>query len=195
MITDRALEFECMKHVELTNASNPPSGESAKFMRYYLEAYLRLLPNSVLYEDVRDSAHDMFYARMQHPSVDKDLPWIAAHLVLLKAGLANRPFRFVEDTQQIVDHIFDALKDKVDDELVASMESLIGEKYVGVGALAHDHRRRAANMLVCVRFYLRLVLEERDTSETGSMLAVTLAAVSPTDGADVVKYLTKEASG
>lgn len=198
MINDDALEHELQKQVALTEATWPPDSGASVFLWHYARAYIRLLPDGVLYEDVRDAALVAAIRTSLTARDDARIATIAAHFFLAEVGLPHER-EFTQGGQEILHRevlreTLEELSTKEDDELVESMEQLFGARYKGFGEFAAQGHRRAANVLACTRFFLHLVLSDAPPARSGAFLAIAHTGIGlAVEGAAVIDRLNKYA--
>lgn len=196
MIDDLSLELELVKQVALaeSSASYRP-GESA-FIQFYTQAYVRLLPGGVLYDDVREAALEAAWRSPLCVDDDARLPSIAAHFFLLEMELPSKTV-FREGGVEVLHRDFlretlDKLPEKEDDELVASMEQLFGSRIGEFGKMTSDRHKRLARILACLRFYLQTVLNDDLAAKSGAFLAIAHTGIGfSMEGAEVIQYLNQ----
>lgn len=198
MIPAKDLEFELHKQVALTEAASPLPGNVCAFTWYFVDAYKRLLPPGVLYDDVRDATEQ---ALNDYPLLrDKlpDLPWIALHLFLEKVTPLPVPlgeFKDVATTKRAVAPFRAALLSMEEDELVNSMEALFTATDRGLGEMNEQTHKKTANAIALVRFFFQL-LEDKQCGDgpIGSFFAIALTGIpSLVEGAQAIEYLYKHA--
>jgi len=212
MINENDLEHDIFRECSLTESSRPvPQGMSV-FAHYYLDVYCRLLPNIVLFDDVRDNVADAHVDAAFLKEADNFLPWVAFHFFfesvlppefvgsrvwslsdLERFGLGPlNPFEGTEISRRYFEPLHAKLLEAEEDQLAEGFERLLHATDRGVRSMTQATSERLMAFIRATRLFLRMLREDRPPNAFGALLAILNVSLFPgIEGDAVYRYLVK----
>ncbi len=217
MLDEKSLGYELHKQLQSNDKLGITRGLSF-FAQHYVFTYLRLLPNTVLFDDVREKVEASYRDVVFLGTADAKLPWAALHVFFehmflprLSDGNSSRkdirkllhvpetpaPLEAMRNptATQIYfsDSFFSRLQAVEEDQLIGVMEDLFQASDRGFGEMLSRQRENFISLLRMTQFLFKTVYESRPAKVTGTFLAIVHAGYFPHIDGDIVLRHLEEA--
>lgn len=212
MITEDDFTTELKKQVALTEQAGPVASGMSVFAQNYVYTYKRLLPASVLFEDVRERVTDAYCDIAFLREADRFLPWAAMHVYfehillprLMQSNVSRadalalfkltevRPFESAPKTRQYFEPLTATLALLEEQETIDGLECLLRSSGDALSMLQSRSRENIARILRISHYFFdaihNTVFDSQPAAKAGTALAIIHAGYGTHVDGDVILH-------